>query len=105
MALLLTALLLVLASARLNPDLYMTPQMGFNTGNHFGLDINEERSSRKLQIQSSYLVKMFSVTFMPTSMTGILYKIEVKTAMSFQTPTSSLTDYVHSKGLKLGIYS
>ena len=30
------------ASARLNPELSMTPPMGFNSWNHFALNINEE---------------------------------------------------------------
>ena len=32
----------VLITARLTPDLSKTPPMGFNSWNHFGLDINEE---------------------------------------------------------------
>ena len=110
MAFLLTSLLLVLASARLNPDLYMTPQMGFNTWNHFGLDISEE------------IVKEIADAFVRLGLDSVGYEYisiddgwalkerddaghVVVNEKKFPNGIKHVADYAHSKGLKFGIYS
>lgn len=97
-------------SARLNPKLSATPPMGFNSWNHFALNINEE------------IIKEVADAFVRLGLDELGYKYiniddgwahvnrtneghVIVDADKFPNGIKHVSDYVHSKGLKFGIYS
>lgn len=88
----------------------LTPQMGWNSWNHFGCNINEKLIRQTADaIVSSGLAKLGYKYVnlddcwaeLNRSFTG---ELRAK-ASAFPSGMKALADYVHSKGLKLGIYS
>lgn len=94
----------------LGNGLGLTPQMGWNSWNHFACKIEEK------------LIKETADAMVSTGLSALGYKYVnlddcwaelnrdsqgnlVPKASTFPTGIKSLADYVHSKGLKLGIYS
>ncbi|RID68170.1 hypothetical protein BRARA_C00347 [Brassica rapa] len=94
----------------MNNGLALTPQMGWNSWNHFQCNINEN------------LIKQTADAMVSSGLSAIGYKYiniddcwgELKRdskgnlvakASTFPSGIKALSDYVHSKGLKLGIYS
>lgn len=105
-----TIALLGLASARLNPDLSATPSMGWNSWNHYGLDISEQ------------VVKDTADAFIRLGLDKLGFKYiniddgwahvnrsadghVIVNKTKFPNGIKHVTDYVHSLGLKFGIYS
>ena len=97
-------------SMKLNPKLSMTPPMGFNSWNHFALNINEQ------------IIKEVTDAFVKLGLADLGYKyiniddgwahVEraddghvIVDADKFPNGIKHVADYVHSKGLKFGIYS
>src|SRR5512145_829800 len=105
----LAAVLLCINSFGQKFDLAQTPPMGWNSWNKFACDINEQ------------LIRQTADAIVANGMkdAGYIYlNIDdcwqgTRDSLGFIRPDSdrfpsgmkSLTDYVHSKGLKLGIYS
>ena len=98
------------ASARLNPQLSMTPPMGFNSWNHFALNITEEIFKEvtdafvRLGLDSAgykYINMDDGWALKERSKDGHVVVDEKK----FPNGLKHLSDYIHSKGLKFGIYS
>lgn len=94
----------------LNNGLALTPQMGWNSWNHFQCNINET------------LIKQTADAMVSSGLAALGYKYIniddcwgelnrdsqgnlVPKASTFPSGIKDLADYVHSKGLKLGIYS
>ncbi|AED91290.1 alpha-galactosidase 2 [Arabidopsis thaliana] len=94
----------------MNNGLALSPQMGWNSWNHFQCNINET------------LIKQTADAMVSSGLSAIGYKYiniddcwgELKRdsqgslvakASTFPSGIKALSDYVHSKGLKLGIYS
>ncbi|XP_062205361.1 alpha-galactosidase-like [Phragmites australis] len=88
----------------------MTPQMGWNSWNHFGCGINEQ------------LIKQTADALVNTGLAKLGYEYVniddcwaesdrdyqgnfVANRQTFPSGIKALADYVHAKGLKLGIYS
>ncbi|MCB9256854.1 MAG: glycoside hydrolase family 27 protein [Chitinophagales bacterium] len=90
-------------------DLASTPPMGWNSWNHFHCDVNET------------LIKEIADAMLATGMASVGYEyvviddcwqigrdengILIADRLRFPSGMKSLADYVHSKGLKFGIYS
>lgn len=103
-------LLAIWASARLNPDLSKTPPMGFNSWNHFNLEINEQifkdiadafvrlgldvAGYKYINVDDGWLWK-------ERGEDGHIRVMEPK----FPNGLKHLSDYIHSKGLKFGLYA
>ncbi|CAN8256872.1 unnamed protein product [Cochlearia groenlandica] len=94
----------------MNNGLALSPQMGWNSWNHFQCNINET------------LIKQTADAMVSSGLSALGYKYiniddcwgELKRdsqgnlvakASTFPSGIKALSDYVHSKGLKLGIYS
>ncbi|KAF3781492.1 Alpha-galactosidase [Nymphaea thermarum] len=94
----------------LNNGLGLTPQMGWNSWNHFYCKINED------------LIRQTADAMVYTGLSAVGYQYInlddcwaelnrdsqgnlVPKASTFPSGIKALADYVHSKGLKLGIYS
>ncbi|KAH3764526.1 alpha-galactosidase precursor [Pelomyxa schiedti] len=93
----------------LNNGLGLTPQMGWNSWNHFGCDINED------------LIKGTIDQLVSTGLAAAGYKYVnlddcwqtertadgtiVADPVAFPSGIQALADYAHSKGLKFGLYS
>lgn len=94
----------------LNNGLALTPQMGWNSWNHYGCNINED------------IIKKTADALVSTGLSKLGYKYVniddcwaelsrddkgtfVAKKSTFPSGIKALADYVHSKGLKLGIYS
>ncbi|WP_033412029.1 glycoside hydrolase family 27 protein [Segetibacter koreensis] len=91
-------------------NLAITPPMGWNSWNAFGKNVNEQViretadamvSSAMTQVGFSYIVIDDIWQGGRDSSTGLLYA----DAKKFPSGMKALADYVHSKGLKFGIYS
>ena len=104
------AVLAAYTSARLNPQLSMTPPMGFNSWNYFALNINEEIFKEvadafvRLGLDSAgykYINMDDGWAYKRRSKDGHVVVDEKK----FPNGLKHLSDYIHSKGLKFGIYS
>ena len=87
-----------------------TPPMGWNSWNVFGKDINEQVIRETADAMVSTGLRDAGFTFLVIddlwegqrdSATGLLSEDKTK----FPSGIKSLADYVHSKGLKFGIYS
>ena len=94
----------------LDNGLGLTPQMGWNTWNKFGCDISEDLIKQAVdQIVALGLDKLgyeyvnIDDCWMETDRTADGHFIVDSTA--FPNGMKSIGDYIHSKGLKFGIYS
>lgn len=93
-----------------NSELARTPPMGWNSWNHFGCNVNES------------IIRETAEAFISTGLSKLGYKYIniddcwaelqrdrdgklVPRASTFPFGIKALADYVHEKGLKLGIYS
>lgn len=106
---LLCALLCFTANAKKFENLALTPQMGWNSWNNFDCDVNED------------MIKEMADAMVATGMRDAGYQyINIddcwhgerdengfiqESKEHFPSGMKALADYVHSKGLKLGIYS
>ncbi|KAK0572953.1 hypothetical protein LWI29_000912 [Acer saccharum] len=86
------------ASSAISNGLALTPPMGWNSWNHFHCQIND-----KIIRETGVLMpfKSFTNTDMIQFTPGNL----VANKTTFPSGIKALADYVHSKGLKLGIYA
>jgi alpha-galactosidase len=93
-----------------NDDLAKTPPMGWNSWNVFGKDINEQVIRETADAMMSSGLRDAGFTYLVIddlwqgerdSATGQLHEDKKK----FPSGIKKLADYVHSKGLKFGIYS
>ena len=91
-------------------NLALTPPMGWNSWNAFGENVNEQvvRETADAMVNSGLKNVGFSYVVIDDiwqggrdSSTGMLYANPKK----FPSGIKALADYVHSKGLKFGIYS
>ena len=91
-------------------ELAKTPPMGWNSWNAFGKNVNEQviRQTADAMVSSGLKKVGFSYIVIDDiwqggrdSATGMLYA----DAQKFPSGIKALADYVHSKGLKFGIYS
>lgn len=95
---------------RLNNGLAQTPQMGWNSWNHFGCNVTEAVvratadeiiSSGLASVGYNYINIDDCWAALQRDPQGLL----TSRPTTFPSGIQSLADYVHSKGLKLGIYS
>ncbi|CAN6180073.1 unnamed protein product [Urochloa humidicola] len=96
--------------ALLDNGLGVTPQMGWNSWNHFECDINETvvRSTADALVatglaKAGYTYVNIDDCWADDQRTGEGYL--TANPKTFPSGIKTLADYVHSKGLKLGIYS
>lgn len=94
----------------LEDGLALTPPMGWNSWNPFGKNVSEEviRETADAMVSSGLKDVGFTYIVMDDfwhggrdSVTGLLYADPDR----FPSGIKALADYVHSKGLKIGIYS
>jgi alpha-galactosidase len=92
------------------PELALTPPMGWNSWNPFGENVSEQVIKETADAFVSTGLKDAGYTYIVIddiwqggrdSTSGLLYP----DAKRFPSGIKALADYVHSKGLKLGIYS
>jgi len=105
----LLGLVSVSACAQKFPDLALTPPMGWNSWNKFGNAINEEliRQTADAMISSGMKDAGYEYINIDDTWEGERDAqgfIQVD-SQKFPSGMKALADYVHSKGLKLGIYS
>jgi len=90
--------------------LAQTPPMGWNSWNAFGKEVSEEVIKQTADVMVSSGLKDLGYEYIVMddfwhggrdSVSGLLYE----DAKRFPSGIKALADYVHSKGLKLGIYS
>ncbi|CAN6165994.1 unnamed protein product [Urochloa humidicola] len=100
----------VAGRALLDNGLGVTPQMGWNSWNHFECDINETviRSTADALVatglaKAGYTYVNIDDCWADDQRTGEGYL--TANPKTFPSGIKALADYVHSKGLKLGIYS
>jgi alpha-galactosidase len=95
--------------AQKKPNLLLTPPMGWNSWNKFGCNINEK------------VIKEMADAIVSTGMSKLGYKYIViddcwqisrkpdgtiiADSLAFPSGIKTLADYIHSRGLKFGIYS
>ncbi|EAZ03724.1 hypothetical protein OsI_25855 [Oryza sativa Indica Group] len=84
----------------LDNGLGRTPQMGWNSWNHFGCNINENTIRSTVDALISTGLAKAGYTYV--NLGGGNMAADPK---KFPSGIKALADYVHSKGLKLGIYS
>ncbi|XWS63238.1 hypothetical protein CRYUN_Cryun06bG0078400 [Craigia yunnanensis] len=94
----------------LDNGLGLTPQMGWNSWNHFHCDINETLIKETADAMVSSGLSAIGYTYINLDdCWGELNRDSqgnlVPRASSFPSGIKALADYVHSKELKLGIYS
>lgn len=91
-------------------ELAMTPPMGWNSWNPFGVNVSEEviRETADAMVSSGLKEVGFNYVVIDDywqggrdSVTGLLFPDPER----FPSGMKALADYVHSKGLKFGIYS
>jgi len=86
-----------------------TPQMGFNTWNHFGCSINEDLIKKTAQTIASSPLKNAGYQYVnlddcwqvSRDTSGVIQP----DPKAFPSGMKALADYVHSVGLKFGLYS
>ena len=105
----LLCLVSVSACAQKFPDLALTPPMGWNSWNKFGNAVNEEliRQTADAMISSGMKDAGYEYINIDDTWEGERDAqgfIQVD-SQKFPSGMKALADYVHSKGLKLGIYS
>eukprot|EP00164_Ancoracysta_twista_P003764 GFYU01005047.1.p2 GENE.GFYU01005047.1~~GFYU01005047.1.p2 ORF type:complete len:436 (+),score=142.88 GFYU01005047.1:30-1310(+) len=111
-----TALILVLGACMLtgcfalDNGLALTPQMGFNTWNHFHCDISEDLIKATADIMVATGLKAAGYDYL--NLDDCWHEREraadghvLADAKKFPSGMKSLGDYIHGKGLKFGIYS
>ncbi|KAL9224371.1 hypothetical protein vseg_000408 [Gypsophila vaccaria] len=87
-----------------------TPQMGWNSWNHYGCNINEQliRETADALISSGLAKLGYNYVNLDDCWAELERDYEgkfVPKSSKFPSGIKALADYVHSKGLKLGIYS
>ncbi len=86
-----------------------TPPMGWMSWNFFGEDINEEnlKATADLMVSEGFLDAGYEYLFIDDCWQGGRDKRNniIADPVKFPSGIKALADYVHSKGLKLGIYS
>ena len=109
MILVLFCLVCVSACAQKFPDLALTPPMGWNSWNKFGSAVNEEliRQTADAMVSSGMKDAGYEYINIDDTWEGERDSDGFIQADSHKFPSGmkALADYVHSKGLKLGIYS
>ncbi|KAK3415104.1 hypothetical protein EUGRSUZ_H00669 [Eucalyptus grandis] len=94
----------------LENGLGLTPQMGWNSWNHFQCNINENliKETADAMVSSGLAALGYEYVNLDDCW-GELNRVSqgnlVANASAFPSGIKALADYVHSKGLKLGIYS
>ncbi|XP_045814373.1 alpha-galactosidase [Trifolium pratense] len=88
----------------------LTPPMGWNSWNHFGCDVNENivRETADAMVSSGLSNLGYQYLNLDDCWAELNRDSEgnmVPNAATFPSGMKALADYVHSKGLKLGIYS
>ncbi|XP_028805614.1 alpha-galactosidase-like [Neltuma alba] len=88
----------------------LTPPMGWNSWNHFQCDINEEmiRETADAMVSTSLAALGYQYINLDDCWAELDRDSEgnmVPKASKFPSGIKALADYVHSKGLKLGVYS
>lgn len=109
----LTAIFLFLLFSAVNAQkfekLAVTPPMGWNTWNKFHCDINEQliRSSADALVSSGLRDAGYTYIVLDDCWHGERDSVGFihENPVAFPSGMKALADYVHSKGLKLGIYS
>ncbi len=90
-------------------DLAPTPPMGFMTWNYFGLDIHEEdiKSLADAMVESGLRDAGFNYIFIDDGWQGGRDNKNniIPDPNKFPSGMQALVDYVHAKGMKIGIYS
>ncbi len=96
-------------SAQKEASLLVTPPMGFMTWNYFGLDINEEavRSLADAMVEEGLRDLGYNYIFIDDGWQGGRDNKNniIPDPQKFPSGMKALVDYVHSKGMKIGIYS
>jgi len=97
------------AKAQKTPNLVPTPPMGWNSWNKFGCDVSEKLIK---EIADAYIVNGFKEAGYEYIVIDDCWQIDrdangkiVVDPVRFPSGMKALADYVHSKGLKFGIYS
>ena len=97
------------ASAQKTPNLALTPPMGWNSWNKFACDINEKVIKEMADAMASNGMSKLGYEYI---VIDDCWQVARKTdgtiivdSVKFPSGIKSLADYVHSKGLKFGIYS
>ncbi len=99
----------VFSRAEKFPELTGTPQMGWNSWNHFGCNVNEQIIREMADAMVASGMKQAGYEYIniddcwhgERDSRGFIQP----NAEHFPSGMKALADYVHSKGLKLGIYS
>ncbi|GAB2284971.1 Alpha-galactosidase 2 [Dionaea muscipula] len=94
----------------LSNGLALTPQMGWNSWNHFACNISEKLIMETADAMVSSGIAKLGYKYVNLDDCWAELKRDSKgnmvpKASAFPSGIKSLADYVHSKGLKLGIYS
>jgi alpha-galactosidase len=105
----LTLIFCVNASAQKHPDLAKTPPLGWNSWNTFACDVNEKmiRDMADAMVKSGMKDAGYEYINIDDCWHGkrdAAGNIQVNKE-KFPSGMKALADYVHSKGLKIGIYS
>jgi len=106
-------LLLVLSSAILNaqkyPGLAPTPPMGWNSWNYFNCNINEAKIKQMADAMASNGMKDAGYQYIVIDDCWQVSRDKdgyiIADPKKFPSGIKALADYIHSKGLKFGIYS
>ena len=97
------------AQAQKFKDLALTPPMGWNSWNKFGPNVNEQMIREMADAMVSSGMKAAGYEFINIDDTWEGYRDSLgfihPDSTRFPHGMKALADYVHSKGLKLGIYS
>jgi alpha-galactosidase len=107
---LLVVLSLISFIACLDNGLGLTPPMGFNTWNHFNCNIDEEiiKNAAQALIKSGLAEKGYNYINLDDcwqiDRDSNTHKI-IEDKKKFPSGIKSLADYIHSLGLKFGLYS
>lgn len=108
---LVVVLSMVILAVSTKPDIALTPQMGWNSWNHFGCDISESLIKETVDAIVSLGLAKVGYNYInlddcwqasERNMTDSTIQPDEK---RFPNGMKSLSDYIHSKGLKFGIYS
>jgi len=103
-------ILLLLYTNAWNNGLGHTPQMGWNSWNHFGCSVSDQRVRETADAFIQYGLALLGYVYINIddcwsdhnrNSNGSL----VSDSTKFPYGMKNLSDYVHSLGLKLGIYS
>lgn len=101
-------LFLIVGIAALDNGVGLTPPMGWNSWNHFGCGINENliKQTADLLVSTGLAAKGYKYVNLDdcwqASRDG---KGEIVPDKNFPSGMLSLSNYIHSKGLKFGLYS